>query len=354
MCFEINTPCSLGFIFQFTQGALSIMSEVDETQFNDILSLLSDESQPFENIGDISDAETSRGAQGTQGRRWCFTINNYTQEDLDYLGGLFELESSVRFLLFQCEIGEAGTCHVQGYIELKKQWRFTRVKRLIQPGGHPHVEMARGNADQNRAYCTKEEGRIDGPFEFGSPALVARVDLMQVKQMIDDGISEKDLWNAGFSAMVRYYRAFNHYRMIIAAPRDFKTEFIYVFGSPGTGKSRWVMDNYPAAFWKQRSGWWCGYHGEDTVVLDDFYGWLPYDLVLRMADRYPLTVETKGGQVNFAPKQLIITSNNAPANLYKNVENLEALIRRIDKFVFFSNEKEEFTDYGEFLVAIGN
>lgn len=289
---------------------------------------------------------------GTQGRRWCFTINNYGELDLEHLAGLIDEEDAVRYLVYQCETGEAGTPHIQGYIEFKKQWRFSRVKRLVSASGSAHLEMARGSSEQNRAYCQKEEGRLDGPWEFGRPASVARVDLAFVKDQIDQGIGEKELWEVAFSSMVRYYRAFNYYRMIKAKPRDFKTEFIFVYGTPGTGKSRWCLENFPGAYWKQRSNWWCGYHSEDTVVLDDFYGWLPYDLLLRMADRYPLTVETKGGQVNFAPKRLIVTSNSMPDKIYKTIENFAALIRRIDKFVFFNDVMTEFETYEEFCFAV--
>lgn len=113
------------------------------------------------------------------------------------------------------------------------------------------------------------------------------------------------------------------------------------------------MDNYPEAYWKQRSQWWDTYECHETVVLDDFYGWLPYDVLLRAADRYPLQVETKGGQAVFLAKTLIITSNNTPAQWYKNV-NLQALIRRVDKWMYLGldNMKVETESYEVFCNAI--
>ena len=54
------------------------------------------------------------------------------------------------------------------------------------------------------------------------------------------------------------------------------------------------------------SKWWDNYAQEDVVIIDESYGWLPYCEMLRLLDRYPCQVETKGGSVNFAPTEKII------------------------------------------------
>lgn len=72
-----------------------------------------------------------------------------------------------------------------------------------------------------------------------------------------------------------------------------------------------------------------GYDEHDTIILDEFYGWLPWDLLLRLADKYPLTLQTKGGSVNCAIKNLIITSNKGLLEWYPNIKDIDAFIRRI-------------------------
>lgn len=94
------------------------------------------------------------------------------------------------------------------------------------------------------------------------------------------------------------------------------------------------MDNYPDAYWKQRSQWWDCYEHKH-VVMDDFYGWLPFDTLLRICDRYPLLVETKGGQTKFNAEVLVITSNQRPQEWYPNVSNFDAFVRRVDKVMHF-------------------
>lgn len=92
------------------------------------------------------------------------------------------------------------------------------------------------------------------------------------------------------------------------------------------------MDSYPNAYWKQRSQWWDNYNGEAVVVLDEFYGWLPYDTLLRLCDRYPLLVESKGGQIQFSATTLIITTNKRPDKWYNNVY-YPAFVRRVDHWI---------------------
>lgn len=107
-------------------------------------------------------------------------------------------------------------------------------------------------------------------------------------------------------------------------------------------------------YWKQRSQWWDGYEGQPVVVLDDYYAWLPWDTLLRICDRYPLLVETKGGQANFVPKTVIITSNTMPHMWYKeHAPNWKALERRVTKWIYFYavDKKMEFPCYDMFLLS---
>jgi hypothetical protein len=206
----------------------------------------------------------------------------------------------------------------------------------------------------------KDDGRLEGPWEYGefsatTPATTAgeRTDLITVKERIKAGASEQQIADEFFSSWVRYHSAFRRYRLLCFNHRDWKTRTVVLVGPPGTGKSRWCMDNYKEAYWKQRSNWWDSYEGHETVILDDFYGWIPYDTLLRLCDRYPLMVETKGGQSTFLAKNIIFTSNNTPAQWYKNI-NLNAFIRRVDLWIYLGlgGLKVETEKYEDFCNAV--
>jgi len=156
-----------------------------------------------------------------------------------------------------------------------------------------------------------------------------------MKKAIDDGKTDKELADLDFEEWVRHFRAFAQYRMLITPKRNHGVDVIVIQGPTGTGKTKWANDNYPNAYWKQRSQWWDGYAGEDTCIIDEFYGWLPFDLLLRICDRYPLMVESKGGQINFIAKRIVITSNSKPEQWYKSSIYFPSFIRRVNIWMVF-------------------
>ena len=56
--------------------------------------------------------------------------------------------------------------------------------------------------------------------------------------------------------------------------------------------------------------YFCGYKQEDTVILDDYRpnAEMNFSFLLRLADRYPINVQTKFGNVEFNSKRIIVTS----------------------------------------------
>ena len=57
----------------------------------------------------------------------------------------------------------------------------------------------------------------------------------------------------------------------------FRSEVTVIWGETGVGKSRWASETYPDAYWKPpNSKWWDNYAQEEVIIMDEFYGWLPY------------------------------------------------------------------------------
>lgn len=75
----------------------------------------------------------------------------------------------------------------------------------------------------------------------------------------------------------------------------------------------------------------------ENVVLDDFYGWIPYHMFLNICDRYPVTLPVKGAHVIFKAKNIYITSNKEPKQWYKEeIMDIKAIMRRIDRYFKWS------------------
>ena len=81
--------------------------------------------------------------------RWCFTINNYTDEDKFWENE--EQREMIKYLIVQHEVGAQGTPHLQGFLILKKKHRMTWLKSNIN--GRAHWEKARGTDQQAADYC---------------------------------------------------------------------------------------------------------------------------------------------------------------------------------------------------------
>ena len=85
--------------------------------------------------------------QRSQAKHWCFTLNNYTEEDvvrLQALGG------EVDYLIAGKEVGTNGTPHLQGLVSFSQRKRLAQVKALL--GAKPHLEVCR-NLDAADEYC---------------------------------------------------------------------------------------------------------------------------------------------------------------------------------------------------------
>ncbi len=88
----------------------------------------------------------------SKGRRWCFTLNNYTEDEVSHLSHLFASKSIL--YIFGKEKGETRkTPHLQGYFESKNAIRFSTIKKW---NPRFHLEKAKGSIKENCIYCSKE------------------------------------------------------------------------------------------------------------------------------------------------------------------------------------------------------
>lgn len=83
----------------------------------------------------------------TRSRRWCLTINNFTNAEETHISSFFDE------WIYGIECGEQGTRHLQIYGEKVNACKFVTVKNAFE---RAHIEKAKGNRDSNIRYCAKE------------------------------------------------------------------------------------------------------------------------------------------------------------------------------------------------------
>lgn len=158
--------------------------------------------------------------------------------------------------------------------------------------------------------------------------------------MIKSGASSKDLFEELPQVAFKYQRGIEACAAAYAQPRDpnVAPTITILWGPSGTGKTRESVEKNPGAYIVSKPAggdkkvWWDGYRGQSTVIIDEFYGWIPYDLLLRILDRYPLRVEYKGGSTHLSATNFWITSNKPWEEWYPNIDDISALRRRIREF----------------------
>lgn len=259
-------------------------------------------------------------------------------------------QGKVKYAVGQVErCPRSGRLHIQLYVVYGSPVKIGRLKSLLGlSAGYGWAEPRRGTHEQAVGYCSKEDTRVVGPYEYG------RVSNEQGKRSdIDTGIEAlktggiKRVAEECPQLLVKYPRGFDKLASIYSRPKpEFRKKEVHVlYGEPETGKTKWAYLNYPGLFRmptpSNHAYWAGGYQGEEEVLLDDYGNSLqetyPWSFFLQLLDGYPLEFPTKGGFVWFQPRVVIITSNYNYQQWYIN-RTLAALERRITHVYEFTGQ----------------
>jgi hypothetical protein len=266
-----------------------------------------------------------------------FTINNYTNEEKDALLNISQ-DAGVAYLMYGEEVGEQGTPHLQGHLECVRAIRRSTLSS-IPALRRAWLQVRKGSFEQAEQYCSKD-GAVSRVGERVSRGRGSRSDLDSLRDDLANGRSLREISNDHFASFLRYRRSINSYRALHATPRNWKVSVVVYWGGTGLGKTSAVYENAPegSVFTYPGSGWFDGYDQEPIVLFDDFSGAefkLPY--LLKLLDRYPMRVPIKGDFVNWAPREVYLTSNLDPRDWFPraHAEHVAALFRRITNIVHF-------------------
>lgn len=206
-----------------------------------------------------------------KGLYWVFTVNNYTDVELDILRALVDAVDHVTFLCFGLELApSSGTPHAQGYLQLSTRKSTGQVCTLL--GGRARVELAKGSCEQNQKYCSKtrdEDTEPNAIYEEYGQAREPRGkkrsresdDIFdQIKEDIESGASLVEIcrrypkefikFHAGiqkmFSTLKVKYQDIRHgpWRWNLKPQLDFSKSFV-IYGPTNIGKTQYVISLFP-------------------------------------------------------------------------------------------------------------
>lgn len=290
----------------------------------------------------------------------CFTLNNYTREQEE----LFTTWNGYSYLVYGREIGESGTPHLQGYMELKRQSRGSvLVKRF------PGVHFERRLSPDNQScidYCKKGEQSHEewddlstfGP-NYGKGALVVelgtpRANGVHVKtvedfrsDLLSGQITPEQIAIEHPQLYCRFYKAicttYDEGRRSVR--RNWETNCEWHFGKTGVGKTRYLYDKFAEQieagevyFFNPDHGWFDSYKGQSICIFDDIREEdIPYNQVLKLTDRYHYEVARRGRCMQpWLARECYFTSSRPPWEVYtfQNAtgDSISQLLRRVKVF----------------------
>jgi hypothetical protein len=247
-----------------------------------------------------------------RGRYWCFTLNNPTPLQIRALTRAVENHEDLLYICWGKEVGESGTPHLQGYLELAAKLRLNSVRKLGGLGT-AHLEVRKGSQAQAIEYCQK-----DGEFtEFGSKVSSTRGkrnDLLAIRARLDEGANQLEIAEEYFGSWCRYRKSFSAYQGLRHGRTSRDVRVHAISGLPGTGKTRIVFEKEPSLYICASSDlqWFDGYDGEEAILIDDYRGGADVSFLLRFLDRYPVQLPVKGGYTPLLATRIYITSNEGP------------------------------------------
>lgn len=292
-------------------------------------------------------------ASKSAARNWCFTLNNYTEEEVKDVKELGELamgnKQLVKYLIFGYEMGESGTPHLQGFISFPNQIQMKRVKEFFGTE-RIHLEVAKSPQDAIE-YCMKE-----GKWEqYG-----LRPAFTKMKKATDAARDARETKSAAFLDAIRkgydddrlaeafpaqYLQSVNKLPTIRSALSVKLPEFTQVvckwfWGPSGIGKSRrarWEANRNPGGYYVKLANtkWFGGVKSTDeTLIIEDVmpdHRELAYNLKI-WADGYPFTAEYKGGEIKIRPRYVYVTSQYKISSCFcGDDETVKAIQRRFEE-----------------------
>lgn len=171
-----------------------------------------------------------------------------------------------------------------------------------------------------------------------------RTDLHAFRDAVKRGAPDTELFDDHLPCVAKYPRLETRVRAscLKEQSREFRTVTTTVLWGPGgTGKTKKALydddgkrkDVYVVPK-TDNLKWWNDYAGEDTILINDFYGGCKFGRFLDLLDGHSLQLEIKGGHTYACYTKVYITSNVHPDDWYVDHSTADAeMARRLTEII---------------------
>jgi len=197
-------------------------------------------------------------------RNYCFTLNNYTQDDLDRLQSL---PRGAVYVIYGKEISSTGTPHLQGTICFPSPRTISSVNSIFN--GNAHTEPTR-DLKHSISYCSKDGDVFEIGVRPNCKGSGHRTDLDALREAINEGQTDRKKLREEFSTVCAKYPNFVTTLLLDSLPsvsvpghplrqwqqdiihalrlRPSPREIIFIVDVDGNSGKSWFASYYPTFF----------------------------------------------------------------------------------------------------------
>jgi len=276
---------------------------------------------------------------GTRTRGFCLTIWPKHRGDLTEDQILTRLgKLGAQYAVGQKETGTKASKqgageHIQAYIYFKNARTLQGVKTTLKNQGGFRASIYTQSVDatnkQASDYCKKEDTRRAPFVEYGELPM----DNGKKRGLAEaaTAIKERGLKYAAMEypeEYIKYSTGMMRYAHMLTGQNvdeEREVTVYYHWGDSGAGKSVYCRHFDPGNYYRTKDMkdkiWFGDYHGQRTLIIDEFEGHCLASYMKLILEGGPIEVETKGGMVWGQWTTVLITSNFDPATQYTARDN---------------------------------
>lgn len=243
-----------------------------------------------------------------------------------------------------------GTVHWQGYVRFSGRKRMASAKAALGRDD-AHFEVAKGNEQQNREYCTKDHTNIQefGDYDATAGAQGHRTDLSEIATKLKAGATLTAIANEYPADYVRYHAGIQALQERVAPvpPTRREVDVLVLWGPTGTGKTYRIRTGFaPQEIYLVQPGRgpWDQYQDQRCVFFDEFdYMQWPITEMNRYLHEWTEPLNCRYRNKFAVWTRVAICANSSPMEWYLNTPRplREAFLRRIRNNVMRVDSRDE-------------
>lgn len=286
-------------------------------------------------------------------RYWLITINNPLDYGFEHtrIKDILNNGAEIRYWCMSDEIGDEGTFHTHIYAYWIHPMRFNTLRKKFDDKSH--ITYPVGTPQQNRDYVFKEGKWLDDPKgdtnirdsheEYGECPVHrpgSRTDLSGLYDLIKEGKSNYEILEIDPN-YIKQIERIDKVRKTLQEERLKECwrnlEVTYIWGSTGSGKTRYVMDLYGYSNVYRVTDYknpFDGYKGQDVILFEEFRSSLKIEDMLKYLDGYPVELACRYSNQQAGFTKVYFSTNIDLRYQYPNIQREEsqtwkAFLRRI-------------------------